>query len=47
MEWPSFLDAYEAAIDNSSDLSDARKFTYLRSYLTDVALKTISGLTFD
>ena len=44
-EWPSFLDSHEAAIHNSSELSDAQKFTYLRSYLTDAALKSISGLT--
>ena len=45
MEWPSFLDYYEAAIHNSSELSDVQKFTYLRSYLTDAALKSVSGLT--
>ena len=44
-EWPSFLDSYEAAIYNSSELSDVQKFTYLRGYLTDTALKSVSGLT--
>ena len=44
-EWPSFLDSYEAAIHNSSELNDAQKLTYLRSYLTDAALKSIGGLT--
>ena len=44
-ERPSFFDSYEAAIHNSSELSDVRKFTYLRSYLTDAALKSVSGLT--
>ena len=34
-EWPSFFYSYEAAIHNSSELSDVQKFTYLRSYLTD------------
>ena len=43
--WPIFLDSYEAAIHNSSELSDVQKFTYLRSYLTDAALKSVSGLT--
>ena len=44
-EWPSFLDSYRAAIHNSSALSDIQKLTYLRSYLTDAALKSVSGLT--
>ena len=44
-EWPSFLDSYGAAIHNSSALSDIQKLTYLRSYLTDAALKSVSGLT--
>ena len=44
-EWPSFLDSYEAAIHNSSELSHVQKFTYLRSYLTDPALKSVRGLT--
>ena len=39
------MDSYEAAIDNSSELSDMERLTYLRSYLTDVALKLISGLS--
>ena len=44
-EWPSFLDSYEAAIHNSSELSDVQKFTYLRRHLTDAALKSVSSLT--
>ena len=36
-EWLSFLDSCEAVIHDSSELSDAQKFTYLRSYLTDAA----------
>ena len=44
-ECPSFLDSYEATIHNSSELSDVGKFTYLRSYLADAVLKSISGLT--
>ena len=44
-EWPSFLDSYEAVIHTSSELGDVQKFTYLRSYLTDAALKSVSGLT--
>ena len=34
-----------AAIDNSSVLSVVQKFTYLRSYLTDTVLKSISDST--
>ena len=44
-EWPSFLDSCEAAIHNSSELSDVQKFIYLRSYLTDAPMKSVSGLT--
>ena len=44
-EWPSIFDSYEAVIHNSSELSDFQQFTYLRSYLTDTALKSVSGLT--
>ena len=33
-----------SAIHNSSELIDVQKFTYLRSYLTDAALKSVSGL---
>ena len=40
-EWPSFLDSYEASIHNSSELNDVQKFTYLRSCLTDAALKSL------
>ena len=43
-EWLSFYDSYEAAIHNSSELSGVQRFTYLRSYLTDAALKSVSGL---
>ena len=44
-ERPSFLDSCEAAIHDSSELSDCQIFTYLRSYLTDAALNSVSGLT--
>ena len=44
-ERPSFLDSCEAAIHDSSELSDYQIFTYLRSYLTDAALNSVSGLT--
>ena len=44
-EWPSFLDSFEAVMHNSSELGDAQKLTYLRRYLTDAALKAVSGLT--
>ena len=40
-----FFGFLEAAIHNSSEVSDVQKFTYLRSYLTDAALKSVSGLT--
>ena len=33
-----------SAIHNSSELIDVQKFTYLQSYLTDAALKSVSGL---
>ena len=39
------MDSNEAAIGNSSDLNDVQKFIYIRGYLTDGALNSISGLT--
>ena len=39
------MDSNEAAIGNSSDLNDVQKFTYIRGYLTDGAMNSISGLT--
>ena len=39
------MGSYETAICTSSDLSDFQKFTYLRTYLTDVVLKSTGGST--
>ena len=44
MEWSSFYDSFLSAVHKSS-LSDIEKFNYLKGFLRDEALKTVSGLT--
>ena len=45
MEWHSFYDCYDSAINSKTPLSDVEKFTYLKSYVTGDAQRTIGGLT--
>ena len=43
-EWNAFIDTFEAAIDKKANLSNIEKFTYLRGYLCDDALRCIEGI---
>ena len=45
LEFKNFLQQFNNCIDVCDTLSGAAKLTYLRSYLTDYALKTISHLS--
>ncbi len=45
MKWSTFWDSYESAIHKNDDLTDADKYSYLRSLLERTTLDTISGLT--
>ena len=43
-QWQSFLDRFNAIIDNRQDISDVNKFTYLLSLLRDEAKACVQGL---
>ena len=43
LEWQSFWDSYESAINTNQSLSDVQRFTYLKSLLKYDALQTVSG----
>ena len=44
-KWQTFIDSFTAAVDSSETLSNVEKFTYLRGYLEEDALRTIQGLS--
>ncbi|CAL9705016.1 unnamed protein product [Knipowitschia caucasica] len=44
-QWQEFWSQYETAIHRNEVLCKTDKFTYLRSYLTGAAARTIAGLT--
>ena len=43
--WSTFWGQYDVAVHTNMDLSEIQKFTYLRSYLTADAERSIRGLT--
>lgn len=43
--WQEFWSQYETAIHNNSALCKKEKFTYLKTYLTGTAAKSVAGLT--
>ena len=47
LNWSSFWDKFEVAIDSREDLTDVQKFTYLKSYLVGEAKNAILGLSLD
>ena len=42
--WRDFWNQFETAIDQNETLSKTEKFTYLKSYLSGAAAKTVAGL---
>ncbi|XP_024119392.1 uncharacterized protein LOC112140627 [Oryzias melastigma] len=44
-QWQEFWSQYETVIHKNDALSKTEKFTYLRSYLSGAAARTIAGLT--
>ena len=44
INWRGFWDQYKSAIHDNENISEVEKFTYLKSFLADSALATISGL---
>ncbi|XP_002741926.1 uncharacterized protein LOC100373242 [Saccoglossus kowalevskii] len=44
LEWNQFHDNFSSAIDSDDRLSEVQKLTYLKSFLTDEAKRTIDGL---
>lgn len=44
-QWQEFWSQYETAIHNNDTLCKTEKFTYLRSYLTEVAARAVARLT--
>ena len=46
IEWPTFLNSFEVAINTCGDLDDVQKLRiYLQSYLQGPALQAINGIT--
>ena len=45
LEWQSFYDQFNISIHQSKTLSNIDRFNYLRRYLVEPDLATISGLT--
>ena len=45
VNWTSFLECFEATVDSKKDLSNVEKFTYLKGFMKEDALKVIGGLT--
>ena len=44
INWRGFWDEYKSAMHDNENISEVEKFTYLKSFLTDSALATISRL---
>ena len=44
INWRGFWDQYKAGIRDNENINEVKNFTYLKSFLTDSALATISGL---
>ena len=44
INWRGFWDQYKFAIHDNENISEVKKLTYLKSFLADSALATISGL---
>ena len=47
LTWNTFWDQFDIAVHQRKDLSDIQKFTYLNSYLTGEAERSIKGLSSD
>ena len=45
LTWSNFWDQFDAAVHTNSELSDIQKFTYLKSYLTGEADRSIQSLS--
>ena len=45
LKWQTFIDGFEAAVNNDDTLDDVQKFQYLQSNLRGEAAKTIEGLS--
>ena len=43
--WPRFIDTFNNAVDENSQLTEIEKFSYLKSYLTVDAEKAVGGLS--
>ena len=43
--WPQFIDTFNNAVDENSELTEIEKFSYLKSYLTGDAEKAVEGLS--
>ncbi len=43
-QWQEFWSQYETAIHGNDALCKKEKFTYLKSYLTGAAARTVAGL---
>ena len=43
LEWETFKETFETAIDHNRNLTKIEKFTYLRGYLEGAALQAIDG----
>ena len=44
VEWPSFQEMFEAAINSDNEIEDVVKFNYLKSYLMGPAADAVAGL---
>ena len=47
LTWNVFWDKFEVAVHSRSDLADIQKYTYLKSYLTGEAKRSIQGISYD
>ena len=43
INWKSFIESFDAAVDSKEHLSNIEKFTYLKGYLKNSALQCIEG----
>ena len=43
LEWKSFMETFDAAVNSRPNLSNIEKFTYLKSFLEGIALQAIEG----
>ena len=43
VNWKNFIESFEAAVDSKDSLSNVEQFTYLKGYLSNLALQCIEG----